>query len=91
MTHSVDLAGEEGGHVVQVVVDAPHLEGSGLAIAPVVWIKKWGNLFFWIFSLIFDFSGVDFFNKVLPLPLKRSQFASELTTTNKTWSFLVVS
>ena len=40
VTHSVDLAGEEGGHVVQVVVDAPHLEGSGLAIAPVVWIKK---------------------------------------------------
>ena len=57
MTHSVDLAGEEGGHVVQVVVDAPHLEGSGLAIAPVVWIKKRGNLFFGSFSLFSNFRG----------------------------------
>ena len=84
MTHSVDLAGEEGGHVVQVVVDAPHLEGSGLAIAPVVWIKNEGTYFSDLFAL-FKLSGVDFFNKVLPLPPKRYQFASELTTTNKTW------
>ena len=81
MTHSVDLAGEEGGHVVQVVVDAPHLEGSGLAIGPVVWIKNVVTYFSVLFAL-FKLSGVVFIIKVLPSQPK-SLRASSLQQTRR--------